>query len=130
MNRPRILLADDHRLLREAFAELLASTCDVVGTVADGRALLQAAPQLRPDVVVLDVAMPLLNGLDAAKEIIKISPRSKIILRTAHREEQYVQQALQAGIRGYVLKCEATTTLTSPMRRHAEGPICMLRPPK
>ena len=69
MKRPRVLLADDHRLLREAFAQLLEPGCDVVGTVADGRALLAAAPQLRPDIVVLDIAMPLLNGLDAARQL-------------------------------------------------------------
>lgn len=61
MSRPRVLIADDHRLLREAFAQLLADDCDVVGSVADGRALLEAAPSLHPDIVVLDVAMPLLN---------------------------------------------------------------------
>ena len=69
MRRPRVLLADDHRLLREAFAQLLATDCDVVGAVADGRALLTAAPELRPDIVVLDIAMPLLNGLDAARQL-------------------------------------------------------------
>ena len=69
MKRPRVLLADDHRLLREAFTQLLAPSCEVVGAVADGRALLAAAQELRPDVVVLDIAMPLLNGLDAARQL-------------------------------------------------------------
>jgi DNA-binding NarL/FixJ family response regulator len=69
MMRPRVLLADDHQLLREAFAKLLEANCEVVGTVADGRALLEAAPKLRPDVVVLDIAMPMLNGLDAARQL-------------------------------------------------------------
>src|SRR5437763_15649510 len=69
MKHPRVLLADDHRLLREAFAQLLAPGCDVVGAVADGRALLAAAPKLRPDIVVLDIAMPLLNGLAAARQL-------------------------------------------------------------
>jgi len=72
MRRPRVLLADDHRLVREAFARLLEPECDVVGAVGDGRALLEAAPDLRPDIVVLDIGMPLLNGLDAARRLTQL----------------------------------------------------------
>src|SRR5437763_4135076 len=85
MKRPRVLLADDHQLLREAFARLLESGCDVVGTVADGRALLEAVPQLRPDIVVVDIAMPLLNGLDAARQLKRIMPEVKVIMRSSCR---------------------------------------------
>src|SRR5262245_13599652 len=69
MTRPRVLLADDHRLLREAFARVLESDCDVVGAVGDGQAVLSVARELRPDIDVLDIAMPLLNGLDAARQL-------------------------------------------------------------
>src|SRR6185369_12180981 len=82
MKRPRVLLADDHRLLREAFAQLLQSGCEVVGAVADGRALLDAAPALRPDIVVLDIAMPVLNGLDAARRLKRLMPDVKVIFLT------------------------------------------------
>src|SRR5262245_60536312 len=86
MRRPRVLLADDHRLLREAFVKLLEPTCDVVGTVGDGRALLAAAPELRPDIVVLDVAMPLLNGLDAARQLKRLMPAVKVIFLTVNED--------------------------------------------
>ena len=79
MRRPRVVLADDHRLLREAFAELLKAECDVVGSAADGRALLELAAELRPDIVVLDVAMPLLNGLDAARQLKHTMPDVRLI---------------------------------------------------
>src|SRR5205807_5777934 len=78
MKRPRVLLADDHRLLREAFAQLLEPGCEVVGAVADGRELLAAAPELQPDIVVLDIAMPLLNGLDAARQLLRVMPQVKV----------------------------------------------------
>ena len=84
MRRPRVLLADDHRLLREAFVKLLEPDCDVVGAVTDGRALLEAAPKLRPDVVVVDIAMPLLNGLDAARQLKRSMPSVKVISRSGY----------------------------------------------
>ena len=84
MRRPRVLLADDHRLVREAFAQLLESDCDVVGAVADGHALLAAAPELRPDIVVLDIAMPLLNGLAAARQLVLYAARR---LDAGHRAD-------------------------------------------
>ena len=79
MKRLRVLLADDHRLLREALSQLLEPCCDVVGTAADGRALLAAAAELRPDIVVLDAALPLLNGLDAARQLRRVLPGVKVI---------------------------------------------------
>src|SRR5262245_23018855 len=83
---PRVLLADDHRLVREALAKLLEPSCDVVGTVADGRALLAAAPQLRPDIAVLDIAMRLLNGLTATRQLKRVLPSVRVIFLTASED--------------------------------------------
>src|SRR3954468_13712366 len=104
MTRPRIVLADDHRLLREAFARLLEADCDVVGAVADGRALLDAAAVLRPDVVVLDVAMPLLNGLDAARRLKEDLPEVRVIFLTMSEDPDVAAEAFRVGASGYVLK--------------------------
>src|SRR3954471_8292852 len=86
MRRPRVLLADDHRLVREAFGRLLEADCDVVGTVADGRALLESAPELRPDIVVLDISMPMLNGLEAARHLRRLMPQVKLIFLTVSED--------------------------------------------
>src|SRR4030095_9971666 len=102
MRRPRVLLADDHRLLREAFVKLLEPTCDVVGTVGDGRALLAAAPELRPDIVVLDVGMPLLNGLDAARQLKRLVPDVKVIFLTVNGHPGPAAGGSRAGAAGLV----------------------------
>jgi DNA-binding NarL/FixJ family response regulator len=88
MARPRILLADDHTMMAEALRHLLQVDFDVVGTVSDGRALLKAAAELRPDLVVVDIAMPLLNGLDAWDQLKTQQPGMKVIFLTQHREPQ------------------------------------------
>src|SRR5262249_6705397 len=111
MKRPRVLLADDHRLLREAFVKLLEPECDVVGAVADGRALLEAAPKLRPDVVVLDVAMPQLNGLDAARQLKRSMPDVKVIFLTVSEDPDLAAEAFRAGGSGFVLKNSAASEL-------------------
>src|SRR6516162_3486458 len=101
MTRPRVLLADDHRLLREAFAQLLQPHCDVVGSVGDGRALLDAAPGLCPDVVVVDIAMPLLNGLDAAQQLLRQMPAVKVIFLTVSEDADLAAEAFRCGASGY-----------------------------
>jgi DNA-binding NarL/FixJ family response regulator len=111
MNRPRVLLADDHRLLREAFAQLLQPRCEVVGAVADGRALLDAAPGLRPDIVVLDIAMPLLNGLDAARQLRQQMPQVKVIFLTVSEAPALAAEAFRAGASGFLLKNSAASEL-------------------
>jgi DNA-binding NarL/FixJ family response regulator len=121
MNRPRVLLADDHRLLREAFAGLLEPGCDVVGTVADGRALLAAAPQLRPDIVVLDIAMPLLNGLDAARQLKREMPEVKVIFLTVSEDRELAAEAFRAGASAYLLKNSAASELSKAIREVFEG---------
>jgi DNA-binding NarL/FixJ family response regulator len=117
-----LIVADDHPVFRHGLRALLEKGgYAVVGEASDGYEALKVAQQMHPDIVLLDFSMPRLNGLDAAREIIKASPRSKIILLTAHREEQYVQQALQAGVRGYVLKSEATATLLGAVQEVFRG---------
>ncbi len=119
--RPRVMLADDHRLIREAFAQLLAAECEVVGVVADGRALLEEAPGLRPDVVVLDVAMPLLNGLDAARQLKRGMPKVKVIFLTMSEDPDVAAEAFRAGASGYLLKNSAASELVQAIREVSRG---------
>lgn len=111
MTRPRVLLADDHTLVLEGFKRLLEPEFDLVGTVEDGRALLEAAATLKPDVVLLDVSMPLLNGIDAARSLKEAQPRIKVLFVTMHADPAYVTKAFQAGAEGYLLKRSAGTEL-------------------
>lgn len=105
MKRSTILLADDHGVVIEGLRRMLdRPEFKVVGVVADGRALLEAVPRLHPDIVIADVAMPLLNGIDAARDILAHHPESKIIFFTMHSEVAYANAALAAGASGYVLK--------------------------
>ena len=121
MRRPRVLLADDHRLVREAFARLLEPDCDVVGAVADGRALLAAAPELRPDIVVLDIAMPLLNGLDAARQLKRLMPEVKLIFLTVSEDPDLAAEAFRAGASGYLLKNSAASELLKSIQEVSQG---------
>jgi DNA-binding NarL/FixJ family response regulator len=121
MKRPRVLLADDHRMLREAFTRLLEPNCDVVGAVADGRALLAAAPELHPDVVVLDVAMPLLNGLDAARQLQRVMPEIKVIFLTVSEDPDLAVEAFRVGASGYLLKNSAASELFQAIQEVLRG---------
>ena len=121
MTRPRVLLADDHRLLREAFTRLLEPECDVVGAVADGRALLEVAPNLLPDIVVLDVAMPLLNGLDAARQLNQMMPKVKVIFLTMSEDPDVAAEAFRAGASGYLLKNSAASELLQAIQEVSRG---------
>ncbi len=121
MTRPRVLLADDHRLLREAFAQLLQSECEVVGAVADGRAVLDAVPDLRPDIVVLDIAMPLLNGLDAARQLKRLMPAVKVIFLTVSEDPDLAAEAFRAGASGYLLKNSAASELRQAIQEVFQG---------
>jgi DNA-binding NarL/FixJ family response regulator len=121
MRRPRVLLADDHRLVREELARLLQPACAVVGAVADGRALLDAAPELRPDIVVLDIAMPRLNGLDAARQLRRLMPAVKVVLLTASEDPDLAAEAFRAGASGYLLKNSAASELLLAIAEVFEG---------
>ena len=116
MSRPSVLLADDHTLLLEAFQKLLEEDCDVVGMVGDGRALIAAALKLRPDVVVVDVAMPLLNGLDAARQIKQLLPETRIVFLTMNEDPDLAAEAFRAGASGYLLKRSAASELLTAIR--------------
>lgn len=111
MSKPRVLLADDHTLVLEGFKKLLEEHCQVVGSVEDGRSLLDAAKRLRPDIVVLDISMPQLNGLDAARRLRKIVPQARLIFVTVHADQDYVNQAFKAGASAYLLKRSAGSEL-------------------
>jgi DNA-binding NarL/FixJ family response regulator len=114
MKRPRVLLADDHTLFLQGIAKLLEADIEVVGAVQDGSALVTAVEQLKPDVVLLDIAMPGMNGLDAARQLKKASPAVQIIFLTMHMNPAYVTEAFRVGGAGYLLKgCEASEVLTA-----------------
>ena len=121
MSRPSVLLADDHTLLLEAFQKLLAEDCEVVGMVADGRALIAAAVKLRPDVVVVDVAMPLLNGLDAARQIKQLLPETRIVFLTMNEDPELAAEAFRSGASAYLLKRSAASELTTAIREVMNG---------
>jgi DNA-binding NarL/FixJ family response regulator len=121
MRKPRVLLADDHTLLLEAFVKLLEPECEVVGTFTDGRALLEAAPSLNPDVAVLDVAMPLMNGMEAARHLKKSMPRVKVIFLTMNEDPDLVAEAFRAGASGYLLKSSAASELFQAIQAVCAG---------
>jgi len=107
MKRITVLLADDHAIVVEGLRRVLDPDFEVVGVVADGRVMVKAAQKLKPDLIVADVSMPLLNGIDAARQIRKTNPKVKIIFLSMHPDVVYVSEALQAGGSAYVLKSSA-----------------------
>lgn len=121
MNTPRVLLADDHELLLGAFRKLLADDCEIVGQVSDGRALLAAVEQLKPDVVVLDIAMPVLNGLDAGRQIKSRWPAVKLVYLTMNEDPDLAAEAFRSGASGYLLKRSATSELVTAIREAMMG---------
>lgn len=121
MRKPRILLADDHTLFVEALQRVLEAEFDLVGAVGDGRALLEAAPRLEPDVILLDLSMPLLNGIDAAQQLHRTVPHSKLVFLSMHGDPTYVTEAFRAGASGYVLKRANATELVQAIRTALRG---------
>lgn len=120
----RVLLADDHALVRQALRALLdREGIQVVAEASQGQEAVSLASTMRPDVAVMDISMPTMNGLDAVRELHQLSPRTKCILLTRHDEDQYVMAALQAGIRGYVLKTQAAVDLVQAIRRVHNGEV-------
>src|SRR4051794_1820338 len=110
---PRVLLADDHRLVAEALKSLLSDEFNLVGVVEDGRALVEAARTLRPDVIVADITMPNLNGLEALVQLKKLDPNVRVVFLTMHEEMAFARRALEAGASGYVIKHSAPAELTA-----------------
>ncbi|PYX81624.1 MAG: DNA-binding response regulator [Acidobacteria bacterium] len=118
----RVLLADDHQMVRQALKALLdGEGFQVIDEAGDGEQALRLAAEQRPDVAVLDVAMPVLNGLDAAQEMKRVSPKTKTILLTMHAETHYVLRALSAGAKGFLLKTHAAEDLVRALREVSRG---------
>lgn len=115
--KPKIILADDHKIVLDGLRSLLATDFDIVGVAADGRQLIQLAQTLKPDLVVADISMPLLNGIEAARQL----PGVKFVFLTMHPEPSYLLRALQAGALGYVLKHAASEELTIAIRQALAG---------
>jgi DNA-binding NarL/FixJ family response regulator len=115
--RARVLLADDHALVSAGISKLLENDFDLIGTVADGRALVAAVRERHPDVILLDISMPVLNGLEAARQIRKDSPTAKLIFVTVHSDTPYVIEAFRAGASGYVLKRSAAAELLTAVHQ-------------
>jgi DNA-binding NarL/FixJ family response regulator len=121
MTRPRVLLADDHLMLLDALKGLLEPAYSVVGLVLEGRALLKAADRLQPDVVVLDIAMPHLNGLDAGRQLRKKMPAVKLIFLTMNEDPYMVGEAFRAGASAFLLKQAAGMELTDAIAKVLKG---------
>ena len=121
MSRPRILLADDHRMLTDALKRVLEPSFEVVGAVRDGRELVEAAVNVNPDVVVLDIVMPRLNGFDAARQLKAKVPRVKLIFMTQHEDPYLVGEAFRAGASAFLLKEAAASELTDALDHVLKG---------
>ncbi len=121
MTAPRILMADDHALVLAGLRKLVEGEGDVVGMVEDGRALVEEALRLRPDIILLDISMPLLNGLDAARQLSKLVPESKLIFLTMHATPTYVVEAFKAGAAGYLIKRSAASELKQAIQAVMRG---------
>jgi DNA-binding NarL/FixJ family response regulator len=121
MSKPRVLLADDHTLVLEGFRKLLEEHCAIIGTTEDGRALVEAAERLQPDLVLLDISMPRLNGIDAARTLKKHHPDMKFIFVTMHADPSYVNEAFRAGASGYLLKRSAAQELLQAIQAVMNG---------
>jgi DNA-binding NarL/FixJ family response regulator len=118
---PRVILADDHTLVLEAFRKLLEPHCDVVGTVSNGRALLDSALALKPDAVFIDIAMPLMNGLDAGRQLKEKAPWIRVVYLTMDEDPDLAAEAMRAGASGYLLKTCATSELLHALREVLRG---------
>jgi len=121
VNRTRVLLADDHRIVAEGLKRVLEAEFELVGVVEDGLALITAAMELKPDVIISDITMPELNGVEALEELKKVNPDIKLIFLTMHHNTAYARRALDAGALGYVLKHSASEELIMAVRAASMG---------
>ena len=126
MKKLRLIMADDHTLVLAGFRKLLEAEFDIMDVAEDGRSLVRAAEQLKPDVILLDISMPMLNGIDAARQIRARSPNSKLIFVTMHSNPDYVREAMRAGASGS-LKRSAASELVPAIRAVFAGHDASLR---
>jgi len=124
-SRPRILIADDHAVIADAFARLLGKEFDVVATVNDGRSLISATQRLRPDVILVDIGMPLLNGLEAALQIKRVLPQVKVIYITINHDEDLIAEAFRRGASGYLSKTATAAELVDAIHAALNGDVYM-----
>ncbi len=132
MDRIRVLLADDHEAMLERVARLLTTECDVVGTVTDGQQALEAARELKPDVLVLDISMPVINGIETAHRLREAGDPARIVFLTVHDDPAFAKEALEAGALGYVIKSRITLDLMSAINEAHAGRtfVSLLTPPR
>lgn len=121
MKKPTVILADDHTLVLEGFRRLLEAHCELLTTVGDGKALLQAVAQHRPDIVIMDISMPVMNGIEAARALKSKSPSTKLVFVTMHADPAYIRAAFQAGASGYILKQSLGDELTQALHTVLRG---------
>ena len=121
MKKPTVILADDHTLVLEGFRRLLETHCELLATVGDGHALLQAVVQHRPDIVILDISMPVMNGIEAARALKAKFPSIKLVFVTMHADPAYLRAAFQVGASGYILKQSLSDELTQALHTVLRG---------
>ncbi|HXJ13742.1 MAG TPA: response regulator transcription factor [Candidatus Limnocylindrales bacterium] len=121
MTSPRLMLADDHTFLVEAFRKVLEPQYEIVGTASDGRALLESAPRLNPDVIVVDIGMPLLNGLEAGLRLKELMPSMKLIFLTMNEDPDLAVEAMRCGASGYLLKSSAVEEMLCAIQLALKG---------
>ena len=119
--KPRILIADDHLLVAEGIQKLLESDAEVVGILADGRSLVRAVTETHPDLIIVDISLPLLNGLDAARQIKQFDHKVKMLMLTMHADQGFVVEAFRVGVAGYVLKQSLSNELQHAVREVLKG---------
>jgi DNA-binding NarL/FixJ family response regulator len=123
MRRPTVLLADDHEIVIEGLLRVLDPDFEVVGSVSDGAALLKAAEKFKPDLIIADITMPVLNGIEAIRRINKLLPRTAIVVLTMHLDVMYATEAIAAGAAGYVLKHSIRSDLLTAAHKALKGEV-------
>jgi DNA-binding NarL/FixJ family response regulator len=123
MKRYKVLLADDHAIVRDGLRLMLEKDFDIVGAVEDGRALVKEANRLAPDVVLVDISMPMLNGIEATRQLRRSLPRTKVVILTMHADVTYATEVFEAGASGYVLKNAPSQEIRTAIRNALAGKI-------
>ena len=119
----RLLLVDDNRVILEQMSQLLSEEFEVAGVARDGKEMIEAAERLRPDVIVADIAMPLLDGIEASRQILRSRPETLVVLLTMHREPSLVRRAFEAGVRAYVHKLTAVEEVAKAVHLVLRGEV-------